>query len=186
MRQRVMRVKVVLIVAVLGMVALAGVALACTPKPEKFALDPPAAAPGEPVTVEGVAAPNAEVAIHWNSVDEAVVAETSADRSGDFSTTFEVPEQLEGGVAYVVASVDDGGGVTRAALEVTGGEQAATTAEEAWTLAPDAAAADTGSSPLSSTPLVAGMAMLTLGVVGLFGGAAAASLQRRPALARRR
>lgn len=184
MRHRLKSMKAVLFLVVVAVLALAGTAFACTPKPEKFALDSPAARPGESVTVAGATFPLAEVTIHWNSVDDAVLAETTAEPvTGDFSETFEVPADAEPGVAYVVASVGDRGGMTRAALEVTGSEQA-TASQEVWTLAQDPALSDATTSGLSaSPPLVAGMAMLTVGLVGLSAGATAASLQRRTAAA---
>jgi hypothetical protein len=172
------------------LVALAGAVWACTPKPEAFALDTLEAAGGESVQATGTAAGGGPLQIRWNGVDGPVLAEATPqdlDR-GAFSATFEVPEDAEPGVNYVVASASEANaGVARAALEVTGGEQATTASETAWEFTQDPAAT-TDTSALTpqglTAPLAAGAGLLSLGLVGLFTGAAVAGVQIRRSPAR--
>lgn len=173
--------------AVLLAVGVAGAVWACTPKPQNFALDPPAAAAGQQgaqVTATGTTTPDSDVAIHWNGVDGPVLAQTTANgHNGQFSATFAVPDSAEPGVAYVVASAEHGDtqGVTRAALQLTGdGEQA--TATSAWqasgSQATTADAVEAGPAGMS-TPTAAGLGMLALGGAGLFASFTAVAVQRR-------
>jgi hypothetical protein len=159
---------------------------ACTPKPQNFALDPPVATPGEQpakVTATGQSVADSEVTLHWNGVDGPVLAETSPDMDGHFTATFEVPEQAEPGVAYVVASTgeDSTQGVARAALEITGsGEPGETAATSAWQAGQQPTTADTPAGPAGmSTPTLAGLGMLTLGSVALFASFSTVAVQRR-------
>lgn len=176
-----------LALAVMLLVGLAGAVWACTPQPEQFALDTAAASRGEPVTVSGKTVPLSEVAIRWNSLDGPVLA-TVDTRTGEFSETIEVPADAEPGVAYVIAEPEGNGGIARAAFEVTGGESATTPSESAWNLAQDPTMTDTSASPAGMTaPVAAGAGMLSLGLVGLLGGATVATVQQRrvPVPARR-
>lgn len=181
-----------LALAVLLTVGVAGAVWACTPKPQNFALDPPVAAAGDQpakVTATGQSIPNSEIAIHWNGVDGPVLAETTVGGEGHFATTFDIPESAEPGVAYIVASAEQGSAqsVARAALEVTGsGEQANTTAS-AWQAGPTQATSQAAHSEAGglSTPTMAGLGMLTLGGAGLLASFTAAAAQRRRVLTHR-
>lgn len=180
----IVKTKVALAVIALAVIGVAGVAVACTPKLEQFALDPPAASSGEPVTVSGTAAPMSEVTLRWNSLDGPVLA-TVDTTTADFSETIRVPDDAEPGVAYVIAEPEGNTDVARAAFEVTGGEQATTATQSAWDLSQDPTTADTVPSPAGLTaPVAAGVGLLTLGVVGLFAGATVATVQTRRAPAR--
>jgi hypothetical protein len=168
------------LVATAGFVA-AGAAFACTPKPQDFTLSQAAGPRAAEVSVRGVGvAPRGAVAIRWNSATGPVLAETTADNSGSFSAPVRIPGDAEGGVSYIVAVAGDNGGVARAAYQVTGTGQTAEAAAPAWSLATDPALADGGSSG-PSAPIVAGVGMLTLGLVGLFTGFAVVSVRSRRA-----
>lgn len=184
------RIQLAIVLAVLATVGVAGAVWACTPKPQNFALDPPAAAAGHDppaqVTATGQTTPDTEVTVHWNGVDGPLLAETTADpaHQGQFSATFEVPESAEPGVAYVVATAGDGAdqGVARAVLELTGDGQPATTAPtSAWQASADAATADPAEAGAAgmATPTVAGLGMLALGGAGLFASFTTVAVQRR-------
>ena len=178
-------------VAVLAAVGLAGAAWACTPRPQNFALDPPVVAAGDQpaqVTATGAGVANSNVAMHWNGVDGPVLAEaeTPADaaQDGEFATTFEVPENAEPGVAYVVAVAERDGesqGVARAALQVTAdGQPADAAATSSWQAADQPTVTDTETGPAGlSMPAMAGMGMLTLGGAALFASFTTVAVQRR-------
>lgn len=192
MRQRIPRVKVGLAVVVFAVVGMAGVALACTPKPQSFALDAAAGPKGEQVTVSGQTVPMATVGIRWDTTTGPVLAETTAEPDGSFAVPVEVPAGAEPGVGYLVGSFatylhGQEAGVARAAFEVTDGEQAAVSTQSPWNLAQDPTVVNAGGglAPLS-TPLVAGLGMLSVGLVGLFAGVAMAAVGPRRALARQR
>jgi len=174
--------------AVLAILGLGAAAWACTPKPQNFALDPPvASAADQPaqVTATGQIAGNSEVTLHWNGVDGPVLARTqpAPAANGQFSTTFEVPESAEPGVAYVVASTGDdtSEGVARAALQVTGdGQSADAAATSSWQAADQPTVTDTETGPAGlSTPAMAGMGMLALGGAALFASFTTVAVQRR-------
>lgn len=184
------RIQLAVALAVLVAVGVAGAVWACTPKPQNFALDPPVAAAGDQpaqVTATGRSIPNSEIAIHWNGVDGPVLAETTVGGEGHFATTFEVPEQAEPGVAYIVASAEQGSAqsVARAALELTGdGEPAEAASTSAWQANPSQATAQTEAAGMS-TPTMAGLGMLALGGAGLFASFTAVAVQRRRVPAQR-
>lgn len=180
-----LRVQLGLVLAAAFLLALAGAAWACTPRPENFALDTMAAAGGEQVTASGSVPSTQPVALRWNGITGPVLATATPTTDGTFSTTFEVPENAESGVAYVIADVrDDSTGVARAALEITGGEQASAT-HTAWDVSPGDTMTHTAPIPGGLTaPLMAGAGLLTLGMAGLFAGATAAAVQQRRVPAR--
>lgn len=181
-----------LVAAVVGVVALAGVAFACTPKPQVFALDAAAARPGEQVVVSGTMPPTpgatgalAPIQIRWDATDGPVLAEVPVEPGGSFTATITVPQDAEPGWSYIAASADDQAtGVARAALEVTGDAQAVTASSSPWDLSSDLAATQAAGQGISA-PVAAGAGMLGLGLVGLFAGAATAAVSARPVLARR-
>lgn len=167
-------------------VGLLGAAWACTGQPQVFSVTPLGATAGSEVTMRGgLVAPGRELELRWNGVAGPTLADTTVDEDARFAMSFAIPDDAEPGVYAVVAVSDDRGvGVGRSAVEVVAdpGEESAATAdgfaagEEAAGLA---AAEQTGTSPM----LAAGVAMLSLGAVGLLAGFGWATARRQRAVA---
>lgn len=178
--------------ASLALTALGAVLLstawACTGQPQVFSVTPLAATAGSEVTMRGgLVAPGRELELRWNGVTGPTLTRTVVDEEATFAMAFTLPEDAEPGVYSVVAVSDDQGvGVGRSAIEVLadpGAEQAAVGSAEGFAAeeAPGLNVADQAD-PVTA-PLVAGVALLSLGVAGLFAGFALATVQRRRAMA---
>lgn len=175
------------LVAAVGL-ALLGTAWACTGQPQVFSVSPLTAAAGSEVEMRGDAvAPGTPVAVRWNGVSGPKLAEVTADRRGEFALSFAVPADAEPGVHSLMVVAGEGeadAGVGRTTLQVAADPQAGSptqadsgfAAEEVTSLQ---AAEQAGTSPA----LAAGVVLFTVGVVGLFGGFALATTQRRRASA---
>lgn len=184
------RVSVVSFVTAMLGVALLSTAWACTGQPQVFSVSPLAATAGSEVTMRGDAvAPGTAVELRWNAVAGPKLAETTADEAGQFAMSFAVPADAEPGVYSLMAIAGEGdadAGVGRTAFEVAADPQAG---DEGQASAPSGFAADQPTSlhtadQTGMTPaLAAGVALLSVGAIALFGGFAVATAQRRRALA---
>lgn len=159
----------------------ASVAFACSPMPRVYSVLPESASPGSTVMVEGreVAAP-APVEIRWNGVRGEVLATATAGSDGTFSVPVRVPDVAPG--VYSLTLVAPGVGVGRTAFEVTGSAASAPAgpAVRLWPSASDAAPA---TAPASNGTSTAGVALLSVGLVGLAAGTTVAVTRRRRVLA---
>lgn len=173
-----------------GALCLASVAWACTFAPSIMALSAREAPKGSEVTMSGQGVvPERSVELRWNAVDGARLAQTTADRSGQFSVKGLIPDVAPG--VYSLMVVADGAGVGRAALEVTGDAAdsaqvaAAPLLSQSQPIAPAWTGVDrpgTESDGTSSTMPV-GVGLLTIGLVVLSAGSAVAVLRKRRAAA---
>lgn len=180
--------------------ALAGLAWACTAQAE-LQIIPPAYGPaGSQVSVSGNSGTYLPhpVEIRWNSAAGPVLAasETSAgpETGRTFSTQVTIPE-VSPGVYYLLATIE-GQGVARAAFEVTsagvttapsvGARPTAGVEADLWSaLGPSTARNAPAASALpergaSSPALIAGTAFLALGAAALSAGAVVALGRKRP------
>ncbi len=166
---------------------LTSVAWACTYSPRILALSAREAPRGSEITMIGQGVvPERAVELRWNAVEGMKLAQTTADRSGDFSAPVRIPDVAPG--VYSLVVVADGAGVGRATFEVTSDATSiqATPAvgvsqpahRSAW---PDhvSSGSKTGTSP----GLGLGVGLLSLGLVVLSSGGAVALLRRRRAAA---
>lgn len=167
-------------IATLG--AWAGVAFACTVlAPEVYSITPESAAPGSTVVVRGQdVRSDAPVEIRWNAAKGDLLA-VAMPEARALSTTVRIPDVAPG--VYYLNLVASDGRVGRAAIEVAAAEGTVSApAPQLWpsTGAEPAVEAGRGSSS-------AGVALLAVGVVGLFAGATVAVIRRRrvPAAASR-
>lgn len=165
---------------VLGLVGWVGVAFACTvAPPEVYSILPESAAPGSTVVVQGKAVrSDAPIDIRWNGVGGQRLAVATA-ASGDFSVPVKIPAVSPGVYSLSVVAAD--GRVGRTAFEVTALPGSAPAAPAPLWLSNAERPATT--SP-GSTVNPAGVALLAVGLVGLFAGSAVAVTRRRrvPAL----
>lgn len=173
--------KVFVAVFVAGAAALvtASVAWACTSQASSFGLDALAAPSGSEIraTGEAVVADATPLTIRWNSASGPVVAEVTS--SDEFSVPVRIPD-VSPGVYYLVAVSGDTA-MARAAFEVTGDAIAAPApADSAWSTSRDLNPGTSGGNGVDSS-LVAGMVLLSLGLVGLAGGFTVATARRRKA-----
>lgn len=167
-----------------------GLAWACTAFPTILSVEPlaegsPNAGPGfgaagSRLSVKGTAvASGAPVTIRWNATEGPIIGVGAATASGKFTVDATVPPSAPG-VYYLVANVA-GVGVARAAFEVIGEGLApgvsAGAASQASLWAPSPAhAAGRAANPAATI----GLGLLGIGLVGVFGGVAVATLARRP------
>lgn len=163
-------------------------AWAWTGQPQVYSVTPLAATAGSEVTMRGgLVAPGHELELRWNGVAGPKLAETTVEDDGTFAMSFTLPADAEPGVHTVIAAsegVGVGVGVGRSAVEVVAhplDEPAAAGDGFVAGEAPGLQAAEQSGTPAA---LIAGAALLTVGAVGLFGGFAVTTVQRRRALAR--
>lgn len=176
MRRHVVVTTVSLVAAAL--IALAGVAWACTPLPRLVTITPLAAAPGSAVEVRGQAvSADAAVQLRWNAVRGPQLAAAAANANGDFTARFTVPAQAAPGV-YTIVAVTEDEGLARAAFQVVGAPGQAPSAP-VWQPTLATAQVDPASATDPSFALLAGAGLLTFGTAALFAGAAVAVVGRR-------
>lgn len=164
-------------VAAMAVTTWASVAFACSPMPRVYSVLPESASPGSTVTVEGreVGSP-APVEIRWNGVKGEVLATVTAGSNGAFSVPVKVPDVAPG--IYSLTLVAPGVGAGRMAFEVTGSAATATAAPAArlWPTGTDGVIEAT---PASNGTATAGVALLSVGLVGLAAGTTVAVTRRR-------
>lgn len=167
---------------VLGVVlfAVAGAALACTPKPRVFSSLPEAAPPGAAVVVRGENVPSQHpVEIRWNGVRGDLLATATADGHGAFAVPVTVPQAAPG--IYTMVFLAGDAGIARMSFEVTSSTTVPVAtprnANTLWSLdtSPASPADD------SHLGLQVGMVLLSVGTVALFTGFAVATVRRRRA-----
>lgn len=166
-------------VAVL-VLAWASVAFACTVQPQvRYSLLPESAEPGSAVMVEGRnLVTESPVEIRWDGVGGQVLAEaTPVD--GALSVPVQVPDVAPG--VYSLMLVTENAGVGRTAFEVTGAAGDAPAPVSAAQLWPSPTVGLVTANPAAG-PSLAGVALLAVGLVGLFAGSAVAVTRRRRAL----
>lgn len=165
-------------------VALASLAYACSVQPSILGVGPPTAPAGTEVTVRGQnVAAQGPVEIRWNALNGVSLGVVNADARGNFSTIVKVPPTAPG--VYSVIAVSKDTGVARMAFEVTptpgsvtaGGSALARTANDSPWLRPAPVQSSPGSG--SSLGLIAGSAILGIGLVGIAGGTAVVATRRR-------
>lgn len=160
-------------VAAMTGLAFAAVAYACTAL-ATLSLSAPAGDPGSSVAVTGSgfaaagATAAAPVLVHFGGVDGPVLAEAVPDRSGNISAPVVIPRDAAPGAQVIVATQKNargeaqGGTPARAPFQVTGpGAQAA---------APQQAAPEGRSAPISDGSGGTGIALGALGLVLFAGG----------------
>lgn len=167
-------------VVVGAIVWAASMAFACTVAPQvSYSLFPESAAPGQTVTVEGKAVSSREpVQIRWNSTKGKVLATTVAT-NGAFSVPVTIPEVPNGVYSLMLVTAD--AGVGRTALEVTGAPGVAAPAATSAQLWPEAVTVKANPAP-GPGPGQMGVALLAVGLVGLFAGSVVAVTHRRRAV----
>lgn len=154
----------------------ASVAFACTAQPQvSYSLLPESAAPGSSIAVRGAAVnTKLPVEIRWNGVKGAVLA-TAIPVNGTLWVPVQVPDVPPGIYSLVLVTGD--AGVARTSFEVTGG---ATPAPQATAqLWPSVGDGQQVPGPDSLGHASLGVALLTLGLVGLFAGSTVAVTRRR-------
>lgn len=166
-----------------GLLAMGGLAWACTPQTKVLSAAPASGTAGTALTLRGNAvAPGQPVEIRWNGVRGQRVGQAVADADGEFVGQAVAPD-VPPGVYFLVVVAGEDAGVGRMAFEVTSAEPAADTTTaptgELWSSqAPSPASTSGGLAP----GLVAGIALLGGGLVALFAGATVAAVNsRRPA-----
>lgn len=164
---------------ILVLVGWAGVAFACTAAPpEVYSILPESAAPGSTVVVQGRSVrSDAPVDIRWNGVGGQRLA-TATPASGAFSVPVQIPAVSPG--VYSLTAVTADGRVGRTAFEVTSVPGSAPAAPAP--LWPSVAERSATTSPGGGVNQ-AGVALLALGLVGLFAGSTVAVSRRRRVLA---
>lgn len=166
----------VIIFAAIGVVS---VAWACTVQPRVFSVFPETGAPATAVTLSGKAVPaNSQLEVRWNSMDGQTVGTAVADENGQFSVPVIIPDVAPG--SHYLLLEAGAGGIGRVALEVTSKEAAAVPAAQAVS-ASSWSPPKTPISPVAGggAGLVVGVALMSAGLVGLFGGVAAAAVSTR-------
>lgn len=167
-------------VLVAALLAMGGLAWACTPQTKVLSAAPASGTAGTALTLRGNAvAPGQPVEIRWNGVRGQRVGQAVADADGEFVGQAVAPD-VPPGVYFLVVVAGEDAGVGRMAFEVTSAEPAADTAAPAGDLwssqAPSPASTAGGLAP----GLVAGIALLGVGLVALFAGATVAAVNSRP------
>lgn len=155
-------------------VAWTGAAFACTAQPQVYSLQPESATPGSAITVSGESVTGSSpVEIRWNGVGGPLLA-TATPVQGRFATQVKVPNVSPGIYSVMLVTSD---GTARAAFEVVGAAAPAPApAAPLWANA-GAPAVDSHASP---GPSSLGVALLAVGLAGLFAGSAVAVVRRRP------
>lgn len=163
---------------ILGLVGWAGVAFACSVSPQvTYSLAPESATPGDTVTVEGRAVSSrSPVEIRWNGVTGKVLA-TATPTNGAFSVPVQVPDVSPGIYSLMLVTTD--AGVGRTSIEVAalaGVPSQRVAAAQVWPTAAEARAAGASTFP---GPAAVGVALLAVGLAGLFGASTFAVVRRR-------
>lgn len=157
-----------------GVLAAASVAFACTvAPPSAYSTLPESATPGANVVVNGEdISSKAPVEIRWNGAKGELLG-VGAPTSGAFSVPVKIPDVSPG--VYSLSLVAADGRVGRIAMDVTGAAASAP-ASKPW---PTTASRPSLAASESSGPSTAGIALLAVGLVGLFAGSAVAVTSRR-------
>ena len=150
--------------AVAAVIGAAGLAWACTTT-ATMALSSQSGPVGSETVVTAKGLAPGPVAIHWNSLTAATLAEVTTDATGAFVAPVKVPAAPAG--VYTMVLVDAKGDATRSPFEVTGTD--------------GAAMATSSTGPDRGTPALAmGVGILALGTVVLAAGfGVVATLRRR-------
>lgn len=149
-----------------------GIAWACTPQP-LLTLQGPATGPAtSSVSVKGQLVPAGPAEVRWNSATGPVVGSAVAENSV-FATNVTIPKSAPG--VYYLVLVSGSEAIARAAFEVTTAGPTASTSNP-WE---PTSAEQPASSTSNTTPLTAGMVLLSVGLVGLAGGTAVAVTTRK-------
>lgn len=164
-------------VAVTALMGWAGAAFACSAQPRVYSLSTESAAPGETVVVRGERVVG-EVEIRWNSVRGERLALATAG-SSHFEVPVQIPEAAPG--IYSLMLVTENEGVARTAIEVLAPAGSAPAPARTAALWPAATSAPAVSSGADVNAI--GVALLAVGLIGLFGGTTVAVTRRRRALA---
>ena len=180
---QVRRVSVALATGVAVVLGLASVAWACTPTARVLSVSPGTASPGSQVdiAVESVST-QGPVEIRWNSLTGERLA-TATWNGEAYAASVAVPEVAPG--VYTLVATADGAGVARTSFEVTPATAAVPTPAAAVTPADRwAPRAVLDAAPSGANPgVVAGSALLAVGLVSAFAGFAVAAGRRRRVLA---
>ncbi|MBW3643194.1 MAG: hypothetical protein KY447_09800 [Actinobacteria bacterium] len=166
-------------VATAVLLGWASVALGCTAQPQvSYSLLPESAAPGSSVTVRGAAVnTKLPVEIRWNGVNGALLA-AATPVNGTLSVPVQVPDVPPGIYSLVLVTGD--AGVARTSFEVTG--RAAPAPQATAQVWPSIGNIDPVGAPDSLAPRSLGVALLAVGLVGLFTGSTVAVTHRRRAV----
>lgn len=161
-----------------ALMAMGGLAWACTPQTKIISAAPAFGPAGTQLTLRGNAvAAGQPVEIRWNSVRGQRVGQAVADAEGEFVTEVVAPDVPAGVYSMVVVAGEDAG-VGRMAYELTSSESPASPAgvADAWS----SPAGSSAPAPSAVPPaLVAGISLLGVGLVALFAGATVAVANSR-------
>lgn len=160
---------------VAALLMLVSAAWACTARPVVLPPSPQTGPAGTAVTIRGQAVPaNGPVEIRWNALSGEPVATTRADANGHFSVVVTVPDTAPGIYPVVLSTAD--AAVARTVFHVT--PSAATPASGGEPLWTDPAGA-TGPGSSLDVALVAGVALLGVGLLVSLAGFQLAAVRRR-------
>lgn len=165
-----------------AVLAWSSTAFACSAQPQvRYSLLPEASAPGATVLVEGEYVRSRQpVEIRWNGVAGPLLAIAKPER-GALAVQVKVPEVAPGIYSLMLVSKD--AGVGRTPFEVTGSAEDAPAALSATKLWPGAADAPALAAEVPVASSMIGVALLAVGLSGLFGAATVAVAHRRRVLA---
>jgi hypothetical protein len=123
--------------------------------------------------------PGAPVEIRWNSVTGQKIGGSVADGQGNFATTVSIPDVAPGVYSMVAQAGTEG--LARTSFEVTAPAAAAPAPNSgagSWLSRPTSALDSSGDSG-SELGLVAGAALLGVGLLGLFSAFTVVAVRRR-------
>lgn len=169
-------------VTAVAVLAWGSSAFACSVQPQvRYSLLPEASAPGATVLVEGDYVRSQQpVEIRWNGVAGPLLAVATPER-GVLAVQVKVPDVAPGIYSLMLVSKD--AGVGRTPFEVTGSAADAPAALSAVELWPGAADAPVLAAEVPAPSDMIGVALLAVGLSGLFGAATVAVARRRRVLA---
>jgi hypothetical protein len=158
---------------VAGIMGLTSLAWACTTQSTVDPLPVQSGPAGTEMTVTGTPTRPGHVEIRWNGINGPVVGATDDATASHFAVDITIPREAPPGVHYLVL-VDENNMVGPAAFKVTS-SSASSDVASVWS------ETDPRPLPTSShnTSLVAGVALLAVGLVTLSAGTAIAAVRRR-------